>query len=150
MQKRNDENVDMTAMWAVTSIPVSYTHLDVYKRQQQDEVDQWLALEHKLGSFTSAMDRLAKGARSMQYNLVGTPDVIGKTAQQAAKDTVADWHNPEWSALADQLVQIDRQMMIREELGDAEDQKLQELKAQRAAIQQQMDAVAQKLSLIHI
>lgn len=127
--------------------PGELDQYDALPEQERAEADQWLALEYKLGSFTSAMDRLAKGARSMQYNLVGTPDVIGKTAQQAAKDTVADWHDPEWSALADQLVQIDRQMMIREELGGAKDQKLQELKAQRAAIQQQMDAVAQKTPL---
>lgn len=127
--------------------PGKLDRYDALPEQELAEVDQWLALEYKLGSFTSAIDRLAKGARSMQYNLVGTPDVIGKTAQQAAKDTVADWHDPEWSALADQLVQIDRRMEIRRELGGERDPELLELKAQRAALQKQMDAAAQNTPL---
>ena len=122
-------------------------HYDTLPQERRDEVDQWLALEYKLGSFTSAMDRLAKGARSLQYNLVGTPDVIGQTAKQAAKDTAANLKDPQWSALADQLVQIDRRMEIRRELGGERDPELLELKAQRAALQKQMDAAAQKTPL---
>ena len=115
--------------------------------EKKAELDQYAALEEKLGAGTTLANRLTNAAGSMAYSVLGTPDTIAQTATQAAGDFAANWNNEEWQDLGTQIVQLNNQIAIRQEVGGQDDPELQQLLARRAELEQQRAAIEQQTPL---